>query len=149
MVKPKTPEIGVWKTIESKSCHKHEKDKLKPNKKPPAKSSKQKDIKHFSRARSFNKTPRHQVHRNQQWNNFPTSMSFSSCRSPMSMPWSTYFSIPYSCHHDFIIYICRPFLHICVQITLLIGSWQSMSHHLQTMTILIIEIGQCRKVSVR
>ena len=48
MVKPKKPEIGVWKTIESKSRHKHEKKKLKPNKKLPAKSSKQKDIKHAS-----------------------------------------------------------------------------------------------------
>ena len=97
MVKPKKLEIGVWKTIESKSCYEHEKERPKPNKKLPAKSSKQKDIKYASRARSFNKTPRHQVHRNRQWNNFPTSMPFSSCRSPMSMPWGTYFSLPYSC----------------------------------------------------
>ena len=40
MVKPKKPEIGVWKTVESKSRHKHEKKKAKPNKKFPAKSSK-------------------------------------------------------------------------------------------------------------
>ena len=50
MVKPKKPEIGVWKTVESKSRHKHEKERPKPNKKLPAKSSKQKDIKHASRA---------------------------------------------------------------------------------------------------
>ena len=49
MVKPKKPEIGVWKTVESKSRHKHEKKKAKPNNKFPAKSSKQKDIKHASR----------------------------------------------------------------------------------------------------
>ena len=67
MVKPKKPEIGVWKTVESKSRHKHEKERPKPNKKLPAKSSKQKDIKHASRARNFNKTRRHQVHhRNRQ-----------------------------------------------------------------------------------
>ena len=30
MVKPKKPEIGVWKTVESKSRLKHEKKKLKP-----------------------------------------------------------------------------------------------------------------------
>ena len=30
MVKPKKPEIGVWKTIESKGRHKHQKEKLKP-----------------------------------------------------------------------------------------------------------------------
>ena len=97
MVKPKKSEINVWKTVESKSRHEHEKKRPKPNKKLPAKSSKQKDIKHASRARSFNKTPRHQVHRNRQWNNFSTSMPFSSCRSPMSMPWGTYFSLSYSC----------------------------------------------------
>jgi hypothetical protein len=26
MVKPKKPEIGVWKTIESKGCHKHQRE---------------------------------------------------------------------------------------------------------------------------
>ena len=30
MVKPKKPEISVWKTVESKGCHKHQKEKLKP-----------------------------------------------------------------------------------------------------------------------
>ena len=53
MVKPKKPEIGVWKTVESKSRHKHEKEKPKTNKKLPVKSSKQKDIKHASRAKNF------------------------------------------------------------------------------------------------
>ena len=52
MVKPKKPEIGVWKTVESKNRHKHEKEKPKTNKKLPAKSSKQKDIKHVSRAKN-------------------------------------------------------------------------------------------------
>ena len=30
MVKPKKPEIGVWKTVESKGRHKHQKEKPKP-----------------------------------------------------------------------------------------------------------------------
>ena len=29
MVKPKKPDIGVWKTVESKSRHKHQKEKPK------------------------------------------------------------------------------------------------------------------------
>ena len=31
MVKPKKPKIGVWKTVESKTRHKHEKKKTKPS----------------------------------------------------------------------------------------------------------------------
>jgi len=38
MVKPKKPEVGVWKTVESKSCHKHVKERPKPNNKLPVKS---------------------------------------------------------------------------------------------------------------
>jgi hypothetical protein len=38
MVKPKKPDIGVWKTVESKSRHKHEKEKPKPNNNLPARS---------------------------------------------------------------------------------------------------------------
>jgi len=30
MVKPKKPKIGVWKTVESKGRHKHQKEKPKP-----------------------------------------------------------------------------------------------------------------------
>ena len=53
MVKPKKPKIGVWKTVEFKNRHKHEKEKTKTNKKLPVKSSKQKNIKHASRAKNF------------------------------------------------------------------------------------------------
>ena len=62
MVKPKKPEIGVWKTVESKSRHKHEKEKPKPNKKLLARSSNQKDIKHASLVKKFKQTPKHQIH---------------------------------------------------------------------------------------
>jgi hypothetical protein len=38
MVKPKKPEIGVWKTNETKDRHKHQRQKPKSNEKLPAKS---------------------------------------------------------------------------------------------------------------
>jgi hypothetical protein len=100
MVKPRKPEIGIWKTIESKSRHKHEKEKPKSIKKLPAKSSKQKDMKHASRVKNSKQpkfVPKQKFHdQNRQWNNFPTSMPFSSYGSSMNMPWGTYFSLPYS-----------------------------------------------------
>ena len=77
MVKPKKPEIGVWKTVESKSRHKHEKEKPKPNKKLLARSSNQKDIKHASQAKKFKQTPKHQIHhQNRQWKKFPHRCRF-------------------------------------------------------------------------
>ena len=101
MVKPKKPEIGVWKTVESKSRHKHEKEKLKPNKKFSTKSTIQKDSKDVSHPKNSKqaKSPPRQrfIDRDRQWNNFPTPMSFSSYGSPMNMPWGAYFSMPYSC----------------------------------------------------
>jgi len=93
--------------------------KPKPNKKLPAKSSQQKDMKHANQARNLKKTPKHQVHhQNRQWNNFPTSMPFSSYRSPMNIPWSVYFSMPYYCpswfHNSYIrplcIYLCQNYI---------------------------------------
>ena len=62
MVKPKNPEISVWKTVESKGHHKYEKKMLKPNKELTAKSSNQKDIKHASQPKNVKQTPKHQVH---------------------------------------------------------------------------------------
>jgi hypothetical protein len=41
MVKPKNPEIGVWKKVESKGRHKHQREKPKFNEKFPAKSQRQ------------------------------------------------------------------------------------------------------------
>ena len=101
MVKPKKPEIGVWKTVESKSHHKHEKEKPKPNKKLTAKSSKQKDIKHASRAKNSKQpesVPKQNFYDpNRQWNYVPMSMPFPSYESPMCMPCGLYFYMPYSC----------------------------------------------------
>lgn len=101
MVKAKKPEIGVWKTVESKSRHKNEKEKPKTNKKLPVKSSKQKDIKHASRAKNFKQpksVPKQKFYnQNRQWNYAPMSMPFPSYGSSMYMPWGAYFNMPYSC----------------------------------------------------
>ena len=101
MVKPKKPEIGVSKTVESKSRYKHEKEKPKTNKKLPVKSSKQKDIKHASRAKNFKQpksVPKQKFYnQNRQWNYAPMSMPFSSYGFPMNISWGVNFSLLYSC----------------------------------------------------
>ena len=89
MVKPKKPEIGVWKTVESKGRHKHQKEKPKPFLGDlPAKSKKQNnDVSRSKHPKHSRSTPRQQFHdRNRQQNNFPNSMSFSSHRSSIHMP---------------------------------------------------------------
>src|SRR6185437_1630209 len=97
MVKPKKPEIGVWKTVESKGRHKHQKEKLKPflgdllakSKKQNNDASRSKHPKH-SRY-----TPKQQFHdRNRQPNNFPNLIPFSSYRSSIHMPYGSYYSMP-------------------------------------------------------
>jgi hypothetical protein len=56
MVKPKKPEIGVWKTIEVKGRRKHQKKKAKPvPRELPANSHKQNIVKDASR-------PKHPKH---------------------------------------------------------------------------------------
>jgi len=96
MVKPKKPEIGVWKTVESKGHHKHQKEKPKPFLGDlPAKSNKQSNdagrSRHPKHSRS---TPRQQFHdRNRQRNNFPNSMPFPPHRSPIPMPCGSYYSM--------------------------------------------------------
>ena len=98
MVKPKKPEIGVWKTIESKGRHKHQKEKPKPFLGDlPAKFRKRNNdasrLKHPKHSRS---TPRQQFHdRNRQTNNFPNSVPFSSHRSSTHIPYGSYYSMPY------------------------------------------------------
>ena len=77
------------------------KKKLKPNKMFTAKSSKQKDIKHASRAKNSKQTksvPKRKFYdQNRQWNYAPTSKPFPSYGSPISMPWGADFSLLYSC----------------------------------------------------
>ena len=101
MVKPKRSEIGVWKTVESKIRHYHEKEKPKPNKKLPATSSKQKDIKHASQAKNSKQPksiPKQKFYnQNRQWNYAPMSMLFSSYGFPMNISWGVNFSLLYFC----------------------------------------------------
>jgi hypothetical protein len=51
MVKRKKSEIGVWKTVESKGRHKHQKEKLKSNKELLTKSQRQKNANDASRSK--------------------------------------------------------------------------------------------------
>ena len=139
MVKPKKPEICVWKAVESKGRCKHQKEKSKPFLGDlPAKSKKQNNdasrLKHPKHSRS---TPRQQFHdRNQQQNNFSNSMSLPSHRSPISMPCGSYYSMP--CFYLSWYYnLCHFSLYICAQIMLPIGNRQLVNHHLPLMTVLM------------
>lgn len=100
MVKPKKPEIGVWKTIESKGRHKHQREKPKYNKKLPAKSQRQKIVNDASRSKNSKQSKsshREKFHnRDRQWNNSHKSMPFPPYGSPTPMPWESCFNMPYS-----------------------------------------------------
>jgi hypothetical protein len=64
MVKPKKLEIGVWKTIESKS-RKHQREKLKSNEKLSAKSQRQNNVNGASRSKNSKRpkpSPREKFH---------------------------------------------------------------------------------------
>jgi hypothetical protein len=64
MVKPKKPEIGVWKTIESKG-RKHQREKSKTNRKLPAKSQRQNIVNGASRSKNSKhskSSPREKFH---------------------------------------------------------------------------------------
>ena len=125
MVKPKKPEISVWKTVESKGCHKHQKEKLKPFLGDlPAQSKKQNNDA-------------------SQQNNQNTQDLLQDSNSIIRIGNRIIFLIQcrfrhivhlYLCHADFItacfisichgivIHVCHLFLDICVQIILPIGS---------------------------
>jgi hypothetical protein len=98
MVKPKKPEIGVWKTIKSK-VRKHQREKPKPNEKLPAKSQRQKIINDASRSKNSKcpkSSPKEKFHNeNRQWSNSHKSMSFPPYGSSMPMPWEPYFNMHY------------------------------------------------------
>jgi hypothetical protein len=100
MVKPKKPEIGVWKTIKSK-VRKHQREKPKPNEKLPAKSQRQKIINDASRSKNSKcpkSSPKEKFHNeNRQWSNSHKSMSFPPYGSSMPMPWEPYFNMHYIC----------------------------------------------------
>jgi hypothetical protein len=100
MVKPKKPEIDVWKTIESKG-RKHRREKPKPNEKLPAKSRRQKIVNDASRSKNSKcpkTSPKEKFHNeNRQWSNSHKSMSFPPYASSMPMPWDPYFNMHYYC----------------------------------------------------
>ena len=152
MVKPKKPEIGVWKTVESKGRHKHQKEKPKPVLGDlPVKSKKQNNdairLKHPKHSRS---TPRQQFHdRNRQRIIFLIQCRFHHighlhiCHTGLIIACLVFI------RHGILIPICRLFLHICAQIILPIGSRQLVSHHLQKVVVLILKTGLCRKENTR
>jgi hypothetical protein len=101
MVKPKNPETGVWKKVESKGRHKHQREKPKSNEKLPAKSQKQNNVNGASRSKNCKcqkSSPKEKFHnKNRQWSNPHKSMSFPPYVSSMPMPWEAYFNMHYFC----------------------------------------------------
>jgi hypothetical protein len=101
IVKPKKPEIGVWKTVEAKGRRKYQKEKPKHIRgELPAKSKRQMNVNDASRLKNSKQVksgPKQKFcDQNRRWNTFSTSMPFSSFGSLMIVPWGTYFGMPYS-----------------------------------------------------
>jgi hypothetical protein len=73
MVKPKKFEIGVWKKVESKGRHKHQREKPKSNEKLSAKSQRQNNVNGASRSKNSKRpksSPKEKFHNeNRQWSN--------------------------------------------------------------------------------
>jgi len=97
MVKPKKPEIGVWKTVEAKGRRKHQKEKPKPiYREFSAKSKTQ--INDASRPKNFQQpkfASKQKFHeQNRQWSNPHISMPFSSYEAPLHVPCEFYYSYP-------------------------------------------------------
>jgi hypothetical protein len=101
MVKPKKPEIGVWKTIESKDHHKHQREKPKSNKNFSANSQRQNNVNGASRSKNSKHpkpSPREKFHnKNRQWSNSHKSILFPPCGLSMPIPWEPNFNMHYFC----------------------------------------------------
>ena len=145
MVKLKKPDIGVWKTVESKSRHKHEKEKPKPNKKLRLNSQNKRISNMLVGLKISSK-----LQNTKSIMKIGNGIIFIQCRFHRI----DYIRICHGVliliylifvHHGFIVHICHLFLYICVQITLLIRSWQLVCHHLPIMTVLIKKISLYRK----
>ena len=100
MVKPKKPEIGVWKTVEAKGRKKHQKEKPKLiHGELPAKTKRQINVNDASRSKNFKQpkfTPKQKFRKqNRQWSNPHISMPFSSYGAPLHVPWEFYFNMHY------------------------------------------------------
>jgi hypothetical protein len=88
MLKPKNPEVHVWKVNEAKGHDQHKVKKSKPQK-FQAKSQKPNYSKYASRPKN-SKHEKSPHDRNQQWNNYDTSMSITSYRPYNREPWGSY-----------------------------------------------------------
>jgi hypothetical protein len=101
MVKPTKPEISVWKKVESKGHHKHQREKPKSNEKLLAKSQRQNNVNGASRSKNSKRpksSPKEKFHNeNRQWSNPHKSMLFPPYGSSMPMPWEAYFNMHYFC----------------------------------------------------
>ena len=101
MVKPKKPEIGVWKIVEAKGRKKNQKEKPKPiHRELLAKSKREINVNDASRLKNF-KQPKFAskqkfYEQNRQWSNPHISMSFPSYGAPLHVPWEFYFNMHYS-----------------------------------------------------
>jgi len=100
MVKPKKPEIGVWKTIEAKGRKKHQKEKPKLiHGELPAKTKMQINVNDASRSKNFKQpkfAPKQKFRKqNRQWSNPHISMTFPSYGAPLHVPWEFYFNMHY------------------------------------------------------
>ena len=100
MVKPKKPEIGVWKTVEAKARKKHQKEKPKLiHGELPAKTKRQINVNDASRSKNFKQpkfAPKQKFRKqNQQWSNPHIFMPFPSYGAPLHVPWEFYFNMHY------------------------------------------------------
>ena len=154
MVKPKKPEIGVWKTVEAKGHKKHQKEKPKPiHRKLPAKSKREINVNDASRLKNFKQpkfASKQKFHeQNWQWSNPHISMLFPSYGAPLVGPWefcsNMHYSYPPWSYNS---YMPFPPRYFCSDYITYKES-QLKSHHLPAMTILIIKIGLCRKGHIR
>ena len=152
MVKPKKPEIGVWKTVEAKGRRKHQKKKPKPILvELSTKSKKQNnDASRSKTSKQAKSVPKQKFYdRNRQLSNPQMSMPFPSYGSSLHVPWEFCFNMHYSyppCSYNS--YMSFP-PRFFVQIILHTRNRQLKSHHLPAMTVLITKVGLCRKKYIR
>ena len=91
IVKPKKPEIGVWKTVEAKGRRKYQKEKPKHIRgELPAKSKRQTNVNDASQPKTSKQAksgPKQNFRdQNRQWNYHHMSMPFPSYGSSLHVP---------------------------------------------------------------
>jgi hypothetical protein len=144
MLKPKNPEVHVWKVNEAKGRYWHKVKKLKPEK-FQAKSQKP----NCSKYASWPKNSKHEKSphdRNWQWNNYDTSMLIPSHRPYNCTPWGL-IMMSFFIHHG--LQRCHLLQYTFIQFRSLMEDYQLVGHHLHIMTDLIQTIGLWVKLNVR